>query len=137
MDKVLIDTDVVLDFFFDRQPFSNDASKILSFCERKQLKGYVTPVMISNIYYLLRKTAKHQKVISHIKSLLDILDVLTMNRAVVLEALEGDFTDFEDGLQNFSAQHEKGVNLIITRNVKDYKSSRLSVMTPEAYLKTR
>lgn len=47
-----------------------------------------------------------------------------------------DFKDFEDALQNYSAQQEKGLTLIITRNIKDYKNSRLAVMTPEDYLKT-
>lgn len=66
MDKVLIDTDVILDFFFDREPFSTDASKILSLCEKREVIGFVTPVIISNVYYLLRKTAKHEKVIEHL-----------------------------------------------------------------------
>lgn len=65
---ILIDTDVILDFFFDRKPFSDDASKVLSLCEKGEILGFVTPVMISNIYYLLRKTAKHEKIIANLKS---------------------------------------------------------------------
>jgi predicted nucleic acid-binding protein len=136
MKTILLDTDVILDFFFDRQPFSEDASRLLSLCENHQLKGFITPVMISNIYYLLRKTAKHEKVIENLKMLLRIVYVATINKETVLEALHSDFKDFEDALQNFSAQNEKEITVIITRNTKDYKSSRLSVMTPEIYLKT-
>ena len=66
MDKILIDTDVILDFFFEREPFAENASKILSLCEKGIVKGFVTPVMISNVYYLLRKTAKHEKVIENL-----------------------------------------------------------------------
>jgi len=137
MNKVLIDTDVILDFFFDREPFSVDASKILSLCEKGELRGFVTPIMISNVYYLLRKTAKHEKVIEHLKMLMNILQVSMINKETVLDALNSDFKDFEDALQNFSAQNEKEINVIITRNIKDYKSSKLSVMTPETYLKSR
>jgi hypothetical protein len=137
MNKVLIDTDVILDFFFDREPFSVDASKILSLCEKGELRGFVTPIMISNVYYLLRKTAKHEKVIEHLKMLMNILQVSLINKETVLDALNSDFKDFEDALQNFSAQNEKEINVIITRNIKDYKSSKLSVMTPETYLKSR
>lgn len=136
MDKILIDTDVILDFFFDRKPFSENASKILSLCEKKELKGFVTPVMISNVYYLLKKTAGHKKVIENLKQLLGILDVAIINKATVLEALNSDFKDFEDALQNFSAQNEKEIKIIVTRNIKDYTMSNLSVMTPETYLKT-
>ncbi|AYD48735.1 PIN domain-containing protein [Arachidicoccus soli] len=136
MDRILIDIDVILDFFFDREPFSDDASKILSLCEKRELKGFITPVMISNIYYLLRKTAKHEKVIENLKMLLNIVDIAIINKQTVFDALISEFKDFEDALQNFSAQNEKEIKIIITRNIKDYKTSKLSVMTPEIYLKT-
>lgn len=135
MEKILIDTDVILDFLFDRQPFSDDASILLSFCENKKIKGYITPVMISNIYYLLRKIAKHDKVISDIKKLLEIVDIAVIDKESVINALNSDFKDFEDALQNFSKIDNNIVKLIITRNIKDYKTSRLPIMTPETYLK--
>jgi predicted nucleic acid-binding protein len=75
MKKILIDTDVLLDFLFDRKPYSDISTIILSRCERKQLKGYITPVIISNIYYLLRRTAKHEKVIEKLRQLLEILNI--------------------------------------------------------------
>ncbi len=136
MKQVLIDTDVILDFFFDRQPFADAATAILMHCETGVLKGFVTPVIISNVYYLLRKTARHQKVIQHLKMLLRIVDVALIDKQVVLEALASDFKDFEDALQNFSAQAQQNLKVLITRNIKDYKGSRLSVMTPEMYLTT-
>jgi predicted nucleic acid-binding protein len=136
MKKILIDTDVLLDFLFDRKPFSDNASQLLSKCETGELKGYVTAIMLSNAYYLLRKTSGHQKVIDSLKMLMNFLEVSKINKNIVLEALNSDFKDFEDALQNYSAQQEKGLTLIITRNIKDYKNSRLAVMTPEDYLKT-
>jgi len=33
MENVLIDTDVILDFFFDREPFAEFATDILNLCE--------------------------------------------------------------------------------------------------------
>ena len=136
MDKILIDTDVILDFFFDRKPFSDDASEILSLCEKGELQSFVTPVMLSNVYYLLRKTARHEKVIESLKILLGLVDVSIIDKSTVLEALHSGFRDFEDALQNFSAQNGTGIKVIVTRNIKDYKTSSLSVMTPETYLKT-
>lgn len=136
MQKVLIGTDVVLDFFFDRKPFSDDATQLLSLCEKGDIQGFVTPVMISNVYYLLRKTARHEKVIESLKKLLNIIEVAQINKQTVLDALHSGFKDFEDALQNFAADNEKDVSIIITRNIKDYKTSKLSVMTPDIYLKT-
>jgi predicted nucleic acid-binding protein len=136
MNKILIDSDVILDFFFDRLPFSESASEILMLCEGKEITGYITPVIISNLYYLLRKNAKHDKVIDHLKKLLNILETATMNKQIVLNALNSDFNDFEDALQNFSAEFQKEIHVIVTRNTKDFKTSSLSVMTPETYLRS-
>jgi predicted nucleic acid-binding protein len=136
MKKILIDTDVILDFFFDRSPYSDDAARILSLSERKKIKGFVTPVMISNVYYLLRKSAPHDKVIEYLKRLLTIVDVLSVNKNSVLQALNSNFKDFEDALQNFSTFNERNIHTIITRNTKDYKTSELSIMTPEMFLRS-
>ena len=136
MEKVLIDTDIILDFFFDRKPFSEDSAKILSLCENGRIKGFVTSIMLSNIHYLLRKTAKHEKVIEKLKMLLKIIDVIITDKKTVEDALNSEFKDFEDALQNFSAQNTNDIKIIITRNIKDYKTSKLSVMKPETYLKT-
>ncbi|UZO82683.1 PIN domain-containing protein [Aquimarina sp. ERC-38] len=137
MDNVLLDTDVPLDFFFDRKPFLNDAAKVLSLCENKKIKGYTTPVIIANAYYLLRKTAKQEVVIGKLNQLLNLIDVVKMDRKVVLKALNADFKDFEDALQNFSAVNKGEIKIILTRNIKDFKRSELAILTPETYLKAR
>ena len=136
MEKVLIDTDIILDFFFDRKPFSEESAKILSLCESNKIKGFVTSIMLSNIHYLLRKTATNTKVIEKLKMLLKIIDVIITDKKAVEDALNSEFKDFEDALQNFSAQNTNEIRIIITRNTKDYKTSKLSIMNPETYLKT-
>jgi len=137
MDKILIDTDVVLDFFFDRVPFSEDTSQILSLCEMKAIEGYITPVIVSNTYYLLRKIASHTKVINNLKQLLSILEVLAMDKEIILNALNSNFKDFEDALQNYAAIKNGHIGVIVTRNIKDYKNSEIAIMTPDTYLKSR
>jgi len=136
MKRVLIDTDVILDFFFDRKPFSDNAAKVLSLCESREIKGFITSVIISNVYYLLRQTSTHEKVIEKLKQLITITEVLTTDKEVILKALNSNFNDFEDALQNYSAELDGLIDLIVTRNVKDFKSSYLGVMTPDNYLKT-
>lgn len=134
MKRILIDTDVILDFFFDRQPFSKNAAEILSLCESKEIKGFLTPVIVSNVYYILRQTAKHEKVIEKLKLLVSITEILVLDKNVIIHALNSNFKDFEDALQNYSAEFDKEIDLILTRNTKDYKNSMLAVMTPENYM---
>lgn len=134
MDRVLIDTDIILDFFFDRLPFSESAEKILILCENKEIEGYVTPVIMSNLFYLLKKTAKRDKVIENLINLIGIVDVLNMNKEVVINSLYSEFKDFEDSLQYFSALNFGKINYIISRNIKDYKYSSIKVMTADEYI---
>lgn len=134
MTKILFDSDVILDFFFDRIPYSSDTEKILYLCEKKVLEGFVSPVAISNIYYLLRKNATHDKVISSLEKLLSIVTVADMNQTIIETTLHSAFKDFEDGLQHYTAINAN-VQIILTRNIKDYKNSILPVMTPTDYLK--
>ncbi|NOZ45353.1 MAG: PIN domain-containing protein [Chlorobi bacterium] len=136
MDKVLIDTDVILDLFFDRKPFSEYSAQVIRLCESGKLIGFVTPVIYSNVYYLLRQTARHSKVIEKLKQLLMITDVLLMDKEVVSNALNSGFKDFEDSLQNFSAIKNGEIDVILTRNVKDFRKSEISVLTPESYIKS-
>lgn len=135
MKKILIDTDVILDFFLDREPFSENAASILSQCEKKVIVGYVTPVIISNVYYLLSQKAKQDKVLEKLKLLLTFLEIVVIDKNSIQLALNSDFKDFEDALQNYAAELNGEINLIITRNTKDYKKSELGVMSPEDFLK--
>lgn len=134
MEKVLIDTDVILDFFFDRQPFSESASTIISWSEEKKIEGVVTPVICSNLYYILRRNANHERVIEKLTQLLTIVDIIQMDKQVVLKALTSDFNDFEDALQHFAAIQKGDVQIILTRNIKHYKNSSIAVMTPDNYI---
>jgi predicted nucleic acid-binding protein len=136
MEKVLIDTDVILDFLFDRKPFSDNAAQILSLCESKVITGFITSVIISNVYYLLRQTASHEKVVEKLIQLTSITEVLITDKTVIIKALNSSFKDFEDALQNFSAEFSGDIDLIITRNIKDFKNSSLAILTPENYIKT-
>ncbi|WP_396183402.1 type II toxin-antitoxin system VapC family toxin [Flavobacterium sp.] len=137
MSKVLLDSDVILDFFFDREPFSENAAQILSLCESKEITGYITPVILSNVYYLLRQSATHEKVIEKLKMLVSFTEILVINKESILQALHSEFKDFEDALQNYAAEINDTIDCIVTTNTKDYRKSTLGVLTPENYLKMR
>jgi len=66
-----------------------------------------------------------------------IMDILSMDREIVIQALGSGFRDFEDALQNFAAIKSGFIDGIITRHVKEYTKSDIGVLTPESYLKTK
>ena len=136
MKSVLIDTDVLLDFYLDRKPFSDDSLQLLLKCEQKQFRAFITPVIVANTYYILRRHATHHYVVERLQILLNTISVLAMDQKQVLAALESKFTDFDDALQCFSAVNSNKIDAIITRNIKDFKKSALPVFTPQEYLAT-
>ena len=135
MNRVLLDTDVVLDFFLDRKPFAENTAVILSLCENKKINGFLTPVIIANLYYLLRKVSTHKRVIEKLKQLMNIVDVLSIDRQVIMMALNSNFKDFEDALQNYASELKNGIDVIITGNVKDFQNSAIGILSPNEYLK--
>ena len=136
MENVFIDTDVIVDFLTDRKPFSLESAKIFSLIDQKKIKGCVSSLSFSNLYYVLRKFGTHKKVISSLQDLSELVDILKVDSDIVKSALTSDFKDFEDSIQYFAAQEHKNVDCIITRNIKDYKDRSLPVMTPETFLVT-
>ena len=136
MNRAFIDTDVILDFMIAREPFSIDAARIFSLSEKKEILVCTTGLVFSNAYYILRKLGPHKKVIEKLSQLAKLVDVIGLPKTAVMRALESEFGDFEDALQNYAALSEN-VKTIITRNTKDYKYSELAVMTPDEFLKSR
>jgi len=135
MKQILLDSDVILDFFLDRKPYSDDTAKILTLCEKTKIKIFSTAVAISNIYYILRKLSSHSIAIEKIKLLLTLIEIINIDKNAIKLALNSEFKDFEDALQNYSVELNSDIKIIITRNTKDFTKSNLQVLPPIEYLK--
>lgn len=133
MDKIFIDTDVILDFLLNRKPFSIDAAKILSLSEKNVIRVGTTGLVFANTYYILRKISTHKKVVEKLTKLSELIKIIDLPKEAVVWALKSDFRDFEDAIQNFSAINAD-VKVLITRNIKDFKTSNLAVMSPDMFL---
>ena len=135
-DRVFVDTDVVLDLLTKREPFFQSAILLFNLAEQKEIDAYISPISISNLYYILRKTSGNAAAISAINTLRLILGIAPMDQRVVDIALASGFDDIEDALQYYTAV-ENNMEVVITRNVKDYKKRDIQVMTCDEYLESR
>ena len=133
--KIFLDTDVVIDFFTDRYPHAAPMGALFELAHQQKVKLFISAVSINNIYYVVRKYAGHVKTIGILKTLLEWVAVAGTGKEEVLRALENDFADFEDGIQYATALHLGQLDLILTRNIKDFKKSELPLMTPVDFLK--
>lgn len=135
--KLFIDSDVVIDFFTDREPFANAASELFELNEKNIIVLYMSAISINNIYYIVRKFLGHNRALEVIESLTEMTEIIGTTKQEVIKALKNDFKDFEDSIQYSSALTIEGLDAIITRNIKDYRKSKIAVMTPLNFLKMK
>ncbi|MES0490379.1 MAG: PIN domain-containing protein [Leptospirales bacterium] len=133
MKKIYIDSDILLDIFLLRDKFYNPASELLTLADLKKVHAVTTPLVFSNLFYILSKYKSKNLAIKTLRTLEAILEIIPVTRKSTTLGLNSKFSDFEDALQYFSSV-EAGVKYIITRNSKDYKHSKIPVMSAEQFM---
>ena len=127
--KVLFDTNVVLDVLLEREPFVDAAVELLARVENGDLVGYLGATTITTIHYLSTKARDRRAALAYVRSLLTLFEVAPISRAVLEEALDAGFDDFEDAVLYASARHV-GVDAIVTRDATGFKASNIPVFSP-------
>ncbi len=134
MSRLLIDTNVVLDLLAKRDPFYKSAAQIFSLADRNRLKLSISSLTFANTNYVLSRLKSASEAREVLRQFRVLVKILSLNDKVIDLALnDSKFKDFEDGLQYYSAI-ENNQELIITRDLKDFKESKIPVMTPEEYV---
>jgi predicted nucleic acid-binding protein len=136
MDKIFIDSDIILDLIQKREPFYKEAVSLFTLVEENKVKGFASPLIFANLFYILRKIESNKFAIQVLTRLKAILHVLTIDEKIVELALSSGFRDFEDAIQYYSAL-ESNLEYILTRNKKDYLESGLIICTAKEYLAIR
>ena len=135
--KLFIDSDVVIDFFTDRAPQANPASELFELSEKGEIELHLSAVSINNIYYIVRRYLGHKKTLEVVAELCNMTEIIGTTKKEIVQALKNNFKNYEDSVQYSSALTIEGIQAIITHNVKDYRSSKIAVLTPLSYLKMR
>jgi predicted nucleic acid-binding protein len=133
--KILIDTDVILDFLYEREEHFTKALTVISFIEKGIIKGYISALIIWNLFYLLSKYLGEKEARKKIKQFRSIISIIPIDSKIIDLGLNSNIKDFEDSIQYFASKNE-GIDIIITRNKKDYPKGTISIMTPTEFLNT-
>ena len=134
MKKVILDTNVILDFLLRREPNYVYSQEIINEIVNGRVKGYITASMATDIFYLLQKINGKTFALNSLDDLLVILDVLSVYRDDVFKALKSDWVDFEDCLQAQVAIRS-GMDAIVTRNVTDFTQAKnIDIVLPNNFL---
>lgn len=126
--RVLFDTNVVLDVLLRREPFFEDAAKLFAQVERHNVQGYLGATTVTTLAYFMER-ALGATFRTELRRLLELFDVVTVDRAVLLRAQASPVNDFEDAVLTEAAL-AVGLDAIVTRNAKDFVAAPLKVLTP-------
>lgn len=137
MRKLFLDTNIVIDLLSRRQPFYEEAADIFSLADKKEIELSVSALTIANTSYVLLKQMSGNQAKEILRKLRLIVKFLPLDDKIIGLALNDDtFSDFEDALQYYTAS-ENGIEMIITRNLKDFKNSKIPTFTAKQFIETR
>ncbi|MDR0792721.1 MAG: PIN domain-containing protein [Chitinophagaceae bacterium] len=133
MDRLFVDTNIVIDLLQKREKFYEEAQELFTLADRKKVKLFISSLTIANVHFLLSKhynSNDARKILAKFKTL---TTVLPLDDKIIELALTSNLKDFEDAIQYYTAI-ENNTDMIITRNKKDFKKSQIPVLTAKEYL---
>lgn len=133
--RVLLDTNILLDYYLAREPFFQLAAKIIAAHQKGAFVGHVAAITPINLYYIARKIKGDKAARVAIQLLLATFEVVPINHAILTDALQLPLNDYEDAVHVQSASLSK-MDAIITRDSKDFRNSDLPIYSPSDFLKT-
>jgi predicted nucleic acid-binding protein len=131
MKSIFLDTNVLIDFFADRKPFSIDAARLFDYSLKKKITIYISAVSYTNIYYIIRQSLSHAETIKMLTEISEWTNVIDLTKEIINKSLTSEFKDFEDAIQYHCAKSINKIDLIVTRDTKDFKISSLPILTPK------
>ncbi len=136
MKKLFIDTNIIIDLLAKRDPFYDEAAMLFTLADKQKICLSVSALTFANTNYILLQSKRPDEAKLILRKLKLIVQVLCLDEKIVgLSLNDNDFKYYEDALQYFTAL-ENGVDVIITRNLKDFQKAKLPVMTAAQYLET-
>lgn len=129
--RVLIDTNVILDWIMVREPNATNAKLIMEQCIFGHMQGYITSHSLTDIFYILRKDYSVERRKQLLQLLCESMRVIPEDQQTILRALNRkDWQDIEDALQMQCAK-EAEVEYIVTQNLKDFSTSEINAISEE------
>lgn len=134
MKNLFLDTNILVDLIADRKPHSKFATAIFTKAESKKVKLFTSSHSIATCHYLLKKYMAEQKLRKVLYDLLDYVEAIAITEPMLRRGLKSPHKDFEDGLQILAAYAVPHIDFIVTRNIKDFKKSEITVLSPDEVL---
>jgi predicted nucleic acid-binding protein len=131
MRRILLDTNIVLDVLLDRQPHVKASAVVWTAVETGVAEGMLAAHAVTTVHYLVQKELGATAAKRVVASILKVFGIAAVDAAVVQEALQLPFSDFEDAVTAAAARFA-GCECIVTRDPKGFRGSPVRSTTPEA-----
>ncbi|MEQ9238375.1 PIN domain-containing protein [Coleofasciculus sp. E2-BRE-01] len=127
--RVLLDTNIILDFFLEREPFFQLASEVFEAIAAERIEGLISASSATDIFYICkRQTQNLEQTRQILTQTLTLLSVCPVDYTVLNTALNSGLVDFEDAVQIACAVAQQ-VDAIVTRNPQDFQTTAVSIFT--------
>jgi len=133
LSSVFLDTNIVLDLFGKRDPFYLDAARIATLADHGEIQLFTSPLSFATVHYFLTKFESSSISLNKLQKLRAICKISPVDESSIDKSLSSEFSDFEDGIQYYSAL-SASCDVIITRNGRDFKHAEIPVMSPLEFL---
>lgn len=134
--RVLVDTNIILDDFLEREPFVEDAAGLMEAIESERIVGYVTATTLTNIFYIARRQTRSVELARQaVSETLTLMEVCLVDRVILDAAFSSNLRDFEDAVQLACAMASR-LDAIITRNAQDFAGATLQILSASELLES-
>ena len=131
--KVFVDTDIIYDLLAKRDPFYFAAARLFTLADEGKIQIFISALSLPNVHYLLSKKKSQEEARQILRKFKVLAHVTPLDEKIIDLALNSEFSDFEDAIQYFSALQNE-VEVLLTRNLKDYKKAQISVLTAQDFI---
>ncbi|MEI7500398.1 MAG: PIN domain-containing protein [Bacteroidota bacterium] len=131
--KVFVDTDIIYDLLAKRDPFYFAAARLFTLADEGKIQIFISALSLPNVHYLLSKKKSEEEARQILRKFKVLVHVTPLDEKIIDLALNSEFSDFEDAIQYFSALQNE-VEVLLTRNLKDYKKAQISVLTAKDFI---
>ena len=132
--RVLLDTNVVLDYLGANQGFTDDAERVFELAEKRTDIKFVSSSAITDIIYVLKRAVKDMEIVRQkYRGFRNRISILAVTEQDIDKAFSRNWKDFEDAVQ-YTVAESNGIDCIITRNKKDFEEDSIPCYTPAEFI---
>ena len=130
--RIFLDTNVILDFFLEREPFYYDALKLWAACEEGAVDVYVSALTINNVHYIAQRIKSPTTAMIAVRGILDVFNVVPLDKELLRRAADLHDRDYEDDIQLQSAV-KAGCSHLFTRDPTHFHSKAIAIVPPSSF----